>query len=102
MKTDETNAFHPLATMFPDRRFSVIGGLFDAAGDYEPPRHQWILSGLAMLLHCFDRADETEPHQLGENSSLACPILRELQALEAAYRLGVRDGRREAGHIHKT
>jgi len=83
------NPFDDLSRMFPDRRFHVIGGMFDA--EPLPTKHQWILSGLAMLLHCLDVRDEVG-RDTDDETMLDVTLLRELRALEAAYMLGVRDG----------
>ncbi len=86
----ENNPFTPLVEMFPDRRGDIVVRLFDAGGIGDTP-HQWLLSGLAMILHCLDLSDAGDTFA---DADLEVPILRELKAMQAAYALGVRDGAR--------
>ena len=87
---NESNPFRLLYETFSDKRVDEIGKLFDESSDLSADKDQVILNGLALLLNCLENAAD-DPDVIG--TSLGCPFLCKIQALQAAYHIGFLAGK---------
>jgi hypothetical protein len=89
MSENEANPLDSLAAFCGNdlRKMEVIRTLFDCGFETHSDDRCWTLNGLVVLLQCLESLPD-------DGSTLTVPTLCRMQAMQAAYNLGLRDANR--------